>query len=74
MQANIFPGSIISTTIMWVSATQGETGFWPEHRKRVGDITVTFSGDCTVTTYNTEVILTDEIDKNYSGIPVSSER
>lgn len=72
MQANIFPGSIISTTLMWVSATQAQTGFWPENGKHIGDVIVTFSKDCTITTYNAEVIITDEIDEHYSGIPVSS--
>ncbi len=72
MQANIFPGSIISTTLMRVSATQAETVFWPEDGKYIGNILVTFSKDCTVTTYNAEVIITDEIDKHYSGVPISS--
>lgn len=72
MQAKLFDGSIITTTTMWVSATQAETAYWPEHSKHVGDIIVTFSKDCTVTTYNAEVVITDEIDKYYSGIQVSS--
>jgi hypothetical protein len=69
MQAKLFDGSIISTTLMWVSATQGEVGYWPDHRRQVGTVIVTFSKDCTVTTYNAEVIITNEIDKYYSGIP-----
>ncbi len=72
MQANIFPGSIISTTIVWISATQAETASWPENGKHIGDVIVTFSKDFTTTTYNAEVIITDEIDEHYSGIPVSS--
>jgi hypothetical protein len=72
MQANIFPGSIISTTIMWVSITQAETRFWPEHRKRIGDVIVSFSKNQTTTTYNAEVIITDETCEYYSGSQVSS--
>ncbi len=71
MQANIFSGSIISTTIMWVSATQADTRFWPEHRKHIGDIIVSFSKDQTTTTYNAEVIITDETSEYYSGSQVS---
>jgi hypothetical protein len=72
MKTNIFPGSIISTLTMWVSATQGEIGVWPENGKLVGTIIVTSSTDRVTTTYNAEVIITDEISQHYSGIPISS--
>ncbi len=72
MRTNIFSGSIISTTIMWVSATQAETRFWPENRKHIGDIIVSFSEDCTTTTYNAEVIITDETCEYFSCSQVSS--
>ena len=72
MQANIFPGSIISTTIMWVSMSQAETVFWPENGKHIGDIIVSFSKDYTTTTYNAEVIITDELDQHHSGSQISS--
>lgn len=58
---------------MWVSATQAETTFWPENRRNIGNVIVTFSNDCIVTTtYNTGVIITNEIDQYYSGVQVSS--
>lgn len=72
MQTNIFPGSIISTTIMFVSVTQAETRFWPEKRRRIGDIVVSFSKDYITTTYNAEVIITDETCEYFSGIQISS--
>ena len=56
---------------MWVSTTQAETVFWPENGKHIGDIIVSFSKDCTTTTYNAEVIITDEIDEHYSGVTIS---
>lgn len=68
METNIIIGSIISTTVVWLSATQAETEFFQTTEKKVGNVIVTFSEDCTVTTYNTEVIIVDEIDKHHSGI------
>jgi len=71
MRFNIFPGSVITTPICWYSATQAEPTIWPKFRKRIGDIIVTFSKDCTASTYNAEVIITNEIDQHYSGIQIS---
>ena len=68
MRFNIFPGTIISTTIMWMSGTQAVPINFPKICKYIGSITVTFSKDNTVTTYNAEVVITDEIDQYYSGI------
>lgn len=71
---NITNQQVITTPVYWYSATQaGIINLNPEGRK-IGNIVVTFSDDCTVTTTNTEVILTNEIDKHYSGIQVSTKR
>jgi hypothetical protein len=71
MRINVFKGSIITTPLYWYSATQAEPACSMRFFRKVGVILVTFSHDCTVTTYNTEVVITDEIDQNYSGIQVS---
>jgi len=71
---NLINKQVITTPVYWYSATQAETVIPYPEGKRIGEVIVTFSHDCTVTTYNTEVILTDEIDQYYSGIPASSKR
>ena len=72
MQAKIFTGSIISTAMMFVSVTQAENVIWTKNGKPIGNIIVSFSKNQTTTTFNAEVIITDEIDKHYSGVQVSS--
>jgi hypothetical protein len=67
METNILIGSIITHPEYYFSS---ETGWkvYPSNRRNIGCITVSFTDLHMTTTYNTEVIIIDEIDKHYSSV------